>query len=519
MVTRTAVVTAAEAAACDRATIAAGTPSRALMQRAGAAAAAEIARRYADCLHAGVAVHAGPGNNGGDAWVVAAALRRSGVTVRAELHGADQPKTEDARFERERALALGPLDAPTGAEGIVVDGVLGTGARGAPAAFASVVTRMRAARDAGAIVVALDVPTGLDATTGETFDEQTVRADLTVTFGTMKRGLLVARDHAGAIVVVDIGLDDAPNGGDAPNGKLGLVDARDVARVASPLGAAAHKGTRGKIAIVGGAPGMAGATLLAAEAALRSGAGMVRVVVAPESLPVAQTALPESLAAPWPTDDEAMARSVADWADVVVLGPGLGRDDAARALADRVLGAWRGPLVLDADAITNFAGQTERLATLLGGRPALLTPHPLEFSRLSGKSLDDVTAHRFDVGREVATALDATVLLKGVPTVVSDARTSLVSAAGTPALGTAGSGDVLCGVAAALMVRAENDVVERGAVAAWVHGRAGEIATARRGGVRGTTLRDVLAALSDAWRAESPRAPYPVLCELPAVPG
>jgi NAD(P)H-hydrate epimerase len=511
---RVAVVTAAEAAARDRAAIDAGTPSRALMQRAGAAAAAEIARRYGARLRGGVAVHAGPGNNGGDAWVVAAALRRWGAPVRVAQHGAAEPKTDDARFERSRALADGAFDAPTGAERVVIDGVLGTGARGEPTAFADVVARMNAARDAGAVIVALDVPTGLDATTGETFDPHTVRADLTITFGTLKRGLLVARGHAGAIAVVDIGLDAAPNDTSPP-----LVTARDVARFAPPLGAAAHKGTRGKVAIVGGAAGMAGATLLAAESALRSGAGMVRAVVAPESLPVAQTALPEALAATWPADDEAAQHAVADWADVVVLGPGLGRDDAARALADRVLRTWRGPLVLDADAITIFAGQVERLAALLGGRAALLTPHPLELARLAGVSLDDVVARRFEIGREMAERLGATVLLKGVPTVVSDAGASFVSAAGTPALATAGSGDVLCGVAAVLLVRAESAVAERGVVAAWIHGRAGELATARRGGVRGSTLRDVLDALSDAWRGADEGAPYPVLAELPAVPG
>ncbi|AHG90545.1 NAD(P)H-hydrate epimerase [Gemmatirosa kalamazoonensis] len=517
MTSRIPVVTAAESAARDRAAIDAGTPSRALMQRAGAAAAAEIARRYGDRLRGGVAVHAGPGNNGGDGWVVAAALRRWGATVRAALHGADEPKTDDARYERARALADGTLDAPTGSEAVVVDGVLGTGARGAPAPFAAAaVERMHVARASGAVVVALDVPTGLDATTGENFDPHTVRADLTLTFGTLKRGLLVARGHAGTIAVVDIGLGEAPN----DVGPV-LSGAADVARLAPALDAAAHKGTRGKIAIVGGAAGMAGATLLSAEAALRSGAGMARVVVAPESVPVAQTALREALASPWPTDDAALAHTVTEWADVVVLGPGLGRDDAARALAERVLAAWRGPVVLDADAVTMFAGDTARLGTLLRGRPALLTPHPLELSRLAGLSLDEILARRFDVGRELAATLGASVLLKGVPTVISDEHATLVSATGTPALATAGSGDVLTGIAAALLVHANADAraTERGAAAAWIHGRAGEIATARRGGVRGTTLRDVLGALSDAWRGDAARAPYPVLAELPAVPG
>jgi NAD(P)H-hydrate epimerase len=212
---------------------------------------------------------------------------------------------------------------------------------------------------------------------------------------------------------------------------------------------------------------------------------------------------------------------VTQWADVVLLGPGLGTSDAARTLCERVLGSWRGPVVLDADALTIHVGALDRLRDLLAGREALLTPHPLELARLVGRAVDDVLANRFEIGQELATRIGATVLLKGVPTTISDATTCYVSAMGTPALGTAGSGDVLGGIAAALMAgqRGAIRAVEHGAAAAWIHGCAGELATARRGGVRGTTLRDVLAALSDVWRDEATiRAPYPVLCELPAVP-
>jgi hydroxyethylthiazole kinase-like uncharacterized protein yjeF len=153
--------------------------------------------------------------------------------------------------------------------------------------------------------------------------------------------------------------------------------------VAGPIPAGAHKGTRGKVAVVGGAPGMAGAAILACDAALRSGAGMVRAVVAPESLPAVQGVLPTAMAATWPTDGGALASSVVDWADAVVLGPGLGASPAAAALVDRVLAAWRGPTVLDADALNHFAGRPAALAAALGVRPALLTPHPVEFARLA----------------------------------------------------------------------------------------------------------------------------------------
>ena len=196
------VVTAAESAARDRAAIEGGTPSRALMQRAGAAAASEIVRRYGDRLSRGIAVFAGVGNNGGDAWVVAAALAAVGIKVRVEETGG--AKTDDARAERASALAASRFDRPTGGEEVVVDGVLGTGAAGAPrGAAADAIRRIRALRDDGAHVVALDVPSGLDATNGDA--ELAVAADLTITFGTVKRGVLVRRERCGHIVAVDIG--------------------------------------------------------------------------------------------------------------------------------------------------------------------------------------------------------------------------------------------------------------------------------------------------------------------------
>jgi NAD(P)H-hydrate epimerase len=373
------VTTAAEGAAADAAAIAAGTPSRALMQRAGAAAAAEVVRRFPHLLAGGVAVHAGPGNNGGDAWVVARALHRHGARVGVRQWGADAPATDDARFERERARADGAGGAVTGAERVIVDGVLGTGARPPAREYVrEYVQHVAEARGRGCTVIALDVPTGLDATTGASTGA-CVRADLTLAFGTLKRGLLVSRDLAGAIVVLDIGLP-----ADVPGSAPVLWGGADVAsRAAPPFGADAHKGDRGKIAVVGGAPGMAGAALLASDAALRSGAGMVRAVVASESVGVLQTALPAAMAAPWPADDDALDRTIVEWADAVLVGPGLGRSPAAAALVERVLAAWRGPVVLDADALNHFAGQPDALAAALGGRTALLTPHPLEFARLA----------------------------------------------------------------------------------------------------------------------------------------
>lgn len=510
------VVTSQESAARDASAIAAGIPSRALMQRAGAAAAAEIALHYGPRLGPGVLVAAGPGNNGGDAWVVARALAASGVRVRvAEPLAA---KSDDARAERALTLEAYGTGVLTNAvqsldhgEALVIDGLLGTGATGAPRGdIGTAVHGIRAMRDRGATVVALDVPTGLDATSGAA-SEPCVAADVTVTFGTMKRGHLVNRDVCGRLLVLDIGLGAHAGIDDrAPE----LVDEAWVAARVPAIGAEAHKGIRKKLAIVGGAEGMAGASILAARAALRSGIGMVKLVVAPGSLRAVQETEPAALAATWPADDAAVDAAIGTWPDVVVLGPGLGHTEDARALVERVLSHWKGPVVLDADALNVFRGDPAPLASLLGARAALITPHPAEFARLFGGTVDDVLAQRFDIGLDAAARVRATALLKGVPTVItSPSGERLVSAAGTPVLATAGSGDVLSGIAGTLLAQTD-DAFAAGAAAAWVHGRAAERASSV---IRGITLDDVLMSLRDGWTFDASPTRYPVLADLAAV--
>jgi len=501
------VVTAAQSAARDRAAIDRGVPSRALMQRAGAAAAAEIVRAFGDATAHGVAVFAGPGNNGGDAWVVAAALAAVGVSVRVVEVG--EAKTDDARAERQVARALIDAREPTGAERVVVDGILGTGSSGAPrGAIADAIRRIGQLRDGGAHVVALDVPSGLDASTGT--GDVTVTAELTVTFGTMKRGALVRRDRCGRIVVVDIGLVAHAS---LDDGAATLVDRAWVASRVPPIAVNAHKGMRRRVAIVGGTEGMAGASILAARAALRTGAGMARAIVHPASVAPLQASVPAALTRAWPDSDADIQDSIGDWAHAVVIGPGLGRAADTRARVERILRAWRGPVLLDADALTIFEGDAPALGALLGGRKAIVTPHVVEFSRVSGKSVEAVLEAPFDVGRELAAILGCVVLLKGVPTVLTGPNgRSLVSAAGTPALATGGSGDVLAGVAGTLLAQID-DALDAAACAAWVHGRAGELAGSR--GARGTVIDDVVEQLANVWSEPVSRPRPPVLAELP----
>jgi hydroxyethylthiazole kinase-like uncharacterized protein yjeF len=509
------VVDAAGAAASDSAAMAAGIPSRALMQRAGAAAAAEIARHYRKELPSGVVVATGPGNNGGDGWVVAAALHAVGIQVR--VVECEAARTPEAHAERDAALAAGVAatavvsDLAVGGERIAVDALLGTGFRaGAPLRdrIADAAAELLFIADRGGSVVALDVPTGLDATTGE--HEGAPRCALTLTFGTVKRGQLVARERCGAIVALDIGLG---------------IHASEVegALLATPqwfdahlprIAADAHKGTRKKVVVLGGASGMAGAAMLAARGALRSGAGMVKCVVAPDSVSAIQEGEPAALAASWPTDDASFERTITRWADVVLVGPGLGKE-GARELVERLLRLWRGPVVLDADALNAFAGEADALEPLLSGRSSILTPHPAEFARLVGDDVGNVLASRFTLPAELARRTTAAVLLKGTPTIVGGREgRAIVVAEGTPVLGTGGSGDVLGGIVATLLAQT-GEPTTAGALAAFAHGRAAHAVSARQ--VRGYTLDDVLAALPSVWTLPMPRPRPPLLALLPAV--
>ncbi len=480
------------------------------MGRAGAAAATEIAVRHGDALRRGVLVLAGPGNNGGDGWVVGRALAQSGFDVRVIAPAG--AKADDCVAER--ALARPSvidvpwnLDAVYTGEGVVVDALLGTGASGpVTGETATALKVLEIARQRGAIIVAIDLPSGLDATTGAA--NGAVRADTTITFGSIKRGHLVARGSCGTIVVVDIGLES-----DARHATF-LADGWDVAARVPRIDASAHKGTRKKLVLQGGGPSMAGAVILGLRAALRSGIGMVKARVHPSSIDAVHGAVPSALVEPWPAVDDV---SRDDWADVLVIGPGLGRTSEARQAVESAARRFSGPLLLDADALAAFDGDLDGLRALvgLGGRKVLITPHIVEMARLTGQSSEAVLERRFEIGAEVARKTGVTVLLKGVPTIISSPDGSqLVVATGTPALATGGSGDLLSGIAGTMLAQMEAAPRAAASIAAWIHGRAAELAGPR---VRGTTLEDVLETLPNAWMIDATPPRYPIIAELPAV--
>lgn len=503
------VVSAKESAERDRAAIDAGVPSRVLMERAGTGAAAEIARRCPEQLREAVVVFTGPGNNGGDGWVVAGRLARDGVKVTVvEVVAAKSPDAvawKNAAIDSVAVADRAPEDA-----GMVIDALLGTGSEGEPRGkIAEGISTINRMRSTGARVAALDLPSGLDATTGS--HSTCVIADLSLSFGAVKRGSLLARDCCGEIVVLDIGLDDLPH--PMKDSLPILIDGEWVRSRTPPIRYDAHKGVRKHLALVGGGPGMPGAIVLACRAALRSGIGLVRALVAPANVSAILDAAPSALISEWPTSKKEISSEISGWADAIVIGPGLGRSDDTRELVEQILRDSRVPVLLDADALNVFEGDAAALGAFLAGRPALVTPHVAEFARLAGVNVKEVIDNRFDIGGEIASTLAATVLLKGSPTVIfTPAGDRFVVARGTAALGTGGSGDILAGVAGTLLAQT-SDAATSACCAAWVHGHAAELC----GYVRGTTLEDVLYALPRAWNEAAPTHDLPVMATLPAV--
>jgi NAD(P)H-hydrate epimerase len=502
------VLNAAQAAEWDeRARTVACIPSRVLMEAAGRAVAQLTARDYAPLLDGGVLVVAGHGNNGGDGWVAARALKAGGVPVWvAEL---DHERSADCEANRLLALADGVelLEAaatwPEAA--IMVDALLGTGASGAPRGPIGELAG-RLARHGGP-VVAVDGPTGLDLSTGEAFGP--CRASLTVTFGGARRGHLLARDWCGKVVVADIGFPPVD-----PAWPV-LLTGAEASALLPPFHATMHKGDRGRVVIIGGAEGMAGAALHAASAAFAAGTGLVKIAASPVTAQAAQTVHPDALTvttALGPSLEPELEEAIR-WADAVVLGPGLGRGEDRNALAAAVLERARVPVVIDADAL--HTGE----ALKAGNAPRVLTPHPGEFQAAFPALGDVLEADRFAAASEAApgVAAETVLLLKGVPTVVAtEGRPPRVVATGNPALATGGSGDLLSGFIAAFLARGLNPFDAAG-LGAFALGRSAELAAVQHT-VRATRPADVLAAVPELWRLLAGPGSYmpPILVELPS---
>ncbi len=504
------LLTAAEMRELDRRTIAAGTPGEALMERAGARVVEAMARRYGPLLGMRVLVLCGPGNNGGDGFVAARHLRQQGAEPHVGLVVHPDRVLGDARLHLERMREAGlPVNVAEDGESLrrmiarherwdyALDALLGTGARGTlEGPIATAVQLLRELDEAGTRVVAVDLPTGVHADTGE-IARRAVRADLTVTFGAPKRGQLLypGRAFVGRLEVVDIGL--LPPAEDPGRHPLELATADAMARLVPLRDPRAHKGSVGRVLVLGGSAGMTGAVALAARAATRSGAGVVRAAVPESLLDTMAAKLTEEMPAGLPerrprvlaVEALAPALALAEEAHATLVGPGLSRAPCAAELARRFLEACGTPVVVDADALNAFEDGPEALGRVKGA--AILTPHLGEMSRLTATAPAELERRRLDEAREWAARWGCVVLLKGAPTVVAapDGRAS-VNPTGNPGLATAGSGDVLAGLAVALLAQGL-ERFDAARLAAWVHGAAGDRAAAEQG-QHGMNAGDVL---------------------------
>ncbi len=463
--------TATEAAAFDRAVIEGqGVPQAALMESAGRSAAEILDRLYPQ----GEALALiGAGNNGGDALVMLRTLQAWGRPVRAVLV-ADRDQKDLLRgwhipFEEDDGLGpdSGPVDAALRAAAVIVDGILGTGIRGAP--------RDRQARAIRAInrserpVLALDTPSGVNGDTGQIAGE-VVDADVTVAFGWPKLGTLLqpGRSKVGRLIAVEIGFPPVPDKG------FGAAAATPAWAVETwPRRAPdAHKNSVGALLLVAGQPGMAGAAVMAARAALRSGVGLLRVVSSSENRSIIQESIPEAIFVL--AEDVDAVREAAAASQAMGVGPGLGTGAEAGGLLAAVLEVSKGlPTVLDADALNLAAsGEGPGVAEWAAGRPVLVTPHLGEMKRLSGLEGEAIEQDRIGAARDLAGTTGAVVLLKGLPSIVTPPEgTCLVDTVGSSDLAVGGMGDVLTGVAASLLAQGVPPD-EAGALALYGTGRA-----------------------------------------------
>ena len=436
-----------------------------LMERAGRAVAELVLEQYPGR----VAVVCGGGNNGGDGRVCARVLREAGREVTL-------------------VEAFGELRDPA----VIVDALLGIGLHDAPRQdVARVIERINAA---GVPVVAVDVPSGVNASTGEV-PGVAVDATATVTFGSPKLGLVVApgRFHTGNIHVAPIGLEPAEH-------EHALVSA-SVLSLVPRKGRESTKYRAGSVLVVGGSPGFTGAPMLSALAAFRADAGYVTVAVPESMLPVLETGLLEAVKRPLPEDSAGrlLPRSadavveIAERAGAVAIGPGLGRSDGTRDLVRLLLERLQQPVVLDADALWSLEPFQRR-------GPTILTPHAGELAQLLGISPREVDAHRLAAVRQAAARFGSVVLLKGPDTLIAAPREGvLVAAYGEPSLATAGTGDVLTGVIAAFLAKGMEPRVAA-AAGAVAHGIASRLVEPHVGLIASDLLRGIQRALAgEGW--------------------
>ncbi|MEZ5063318.1 MAG: NAD(P)H-hydrate dehydratase [bacterium] len=490
-----------------------GVPSLDLMERAGGGAAQVIAAIGLD-PDKPVVILCGKGNNGGDGFVAARHLRQFGADVVCWMMGERDEMTSDALRNlvaaeesgvRIRSFRVDENEAEL-AEDLAkcqyaVDAMLGTGAKGALRDPIRRLTHLM--NDSEARTFALDVPTGLDADTGEV-DPDCVQAMMTITFGFPKRGLyaLPGRDYCGDITVIDLAYPE-----ESVEVSTGVLLWQEMAGIVPDRNPRGYKGSFGHVAIVAGSLGMAGAACLAAESALRSGAGLAKLYV-PESIAaICAMKLTEVMVFGVPDDGrgtfgpDALEPVLAGLreADAVVLGPGLSGAPGVREFVHALVPRVDRPLVVDADALNVLGDAPEEVLERIAGAPAILTPHPGELARLTGAAIAEIAGDTVTSAQRAANRFGCEVVLKGAPSVVATPRGTVdLCSLGNDGMATAGSGDVLAGLLGGLLAQGL-EAARSARLGTMVHSRAGDICR-NEIGARGMLAGDLMRCLPYAWR-------------------
>ncbi len=499
------VLTAGQMGAVDRATVALGIPDILLMENAGMRVVDFLAERFAPLSRHRIVVFCGKGKNGGDGMVVARQLfiRFHPAGLHVVVPG-DAP--ENAAMLRACGLEYGRAVTPEmGSATLVIDALLGTGLRGpATGPMLSAIREINSAFPA-ANVVAVDIPSGLATDTGEAPGEF-VRADATVTFTALKvcQAVAPACDWMGELRVAQIGTPAALCE-DNPEFNISLVEPASFRNLLGPRAPAANKGSFGHVLVVAGSRGKTGAAAMAGIAALRIGAGLVTVASVESAIQAIGGHAPELMA-------EALAETVgggigeealeqildlAGRKNLIAIGPGLGTDPETVAVIGQLFADCEQTMVVDADALNAIANTDWRVAT---GRVRVLTPHPGEMARLTGKSVAEVQSDRIASARELATGRGAHVILKGQRTLLAfpDGRV-WINPTGSPALAKGGTGDVLTGLVAGMLAQFPEQVEQAIASAVYLHGLSGELG-AREFGDKSLLATDLLRVLPAAIR-------------------
>ncbi|RPI02721.1 MAG: NAD(P)H-hydrate dehydratase [Calditrichaeota bacterium] len=481
------VVTAEEMAKIDQSAIQdIGIPGMVLMENAGRGIAEIVCARLTAPDRRLVYIFCGPGNNGGDGFVIARYLINRGFHVYTWMLGS--PRTDsDAdknlkilqKMGHQPSIIIQPSDLPLQTPDLIIDALLGTGAKGGlKGLYADVVNYMNAQQ---APILSVDIPTGVDADSGMV-EGAAVFADVTTTMALPKRGLLFSpgREHCGDLRIIDIAFPATVVEKSSPH--VFWVEAKDIVALLPQRPPDAHKNRCGASAVIAGSRGFTGAAALTSQAALRVGAGLVYLIVAAALNDILEAKVTEVITLPLEDDGSgrltdrnlAMVLENIQGKDAIGLGPGLGHHPQTFELVRQLLSTLDKPLVLDADGLNACAAETKLFSNYSGS--LILTPHPGELSRLTGKTTAEINADRIAVSRQCAETWQCTVVLKGSPTVTAtpDGRV-FINSTGNAGMATAGSGDVLTGIICGLLAQGLH--AEDAAIAGvYIHGLAGDVA-------------------------------------------